>query len=100
MIDLRRSTAQSEHFDEVSISILNPTTNELEVRFTLVSDPPDHGPLFTRPLYSVALGSAVRIRYAESPCSHFSGDVGVHALCYPLLIQREIVGILSSFDPR
>jgi len=65
----------------------------------LVSDPltMDH---FSPDLcHSVALGQPYESDTQNPPCSHFSGDVGVHALCYPLLIQREIVGILSLSIP-
>jgi diguanylate cyclase (GGDEF)-like protein len=82
-----------------SISILNPTTNELEVRFNWSQTPltMDH---FSPDLcHSVALGQPYESDTQNPPCSHFSGDVGVHALCYPLLIQREIVGILSLSIP-
>jgi diguanylate cyclase (GGDEF)-like protein len=83
-----------------SISILCATTHDLEEKCNWFENaetdftfPPDR-------CRSVALGQPYESNSENPACLHLRGDLGSRALCHPLLIQRDIVGLLTLALPH
>jgi diguanylate cyclase (GGDEF)-like protein len=77
------------------IAILNATTNEMEVRCNWFEGVETLEPFSPNLCHSVTNGQPYESGDGNPPCSHFRGDDQRRTLCHPVLIQREIVGLIT-----
>jgi diguanylate cyclase (GGDEF)-like protein len=82
-----------------SIAILDETENVLEVKCNWYEHGVAPSPFAPDLCRSAALGQPFESDLEIPPCAHFVGNVGWHTLCHPLMVRRELVGLISLSIP-
>jgi len=78
-----------------SICIMNPLSQQLEMQCHWLGYENDSSPFVPELCRALRSGQPYESSIENPPCDHLRDSKFLHTLCQPLLIQRDVIGVLT-----